>query len=109
MSQHNYKIFLFHSLSCRTPFWIRGKGTLPGGPVGLFLTKTSSWRSSNCNRIKHGLSTPVYSLQVVDNFGIVAIDSDWTTPWNLFFAEFGGTAQPAVPTGSPGLRAALRR
>src|SRR5260370_31858397 len=35
VGQYNYKIFLFHSLSGRTPFWIRG-GAPPGGPVGLF-------------------------------------------------------------------------
>src|ERR1039457_3175953 len=39
MGQHDYKILLFHSLSGRTPFWIRGVGTFPGGPVGLFFTK----------------------------------------------------------------------
>src|ERR1035437_6254711 len=107
MGQHDYKVFLFHRLSGRTPFWIRGKD-FPRGPVGLFLTKTSSWRIPNCNRIDRWMSTPVVSLQVIDNYGIVAIDSAWTIAWNAFFAEFGGTAQPAVPTGAPGFRTTLR-
>src|ERR1019366_6435594 len=109
MCQHDYKILLFHSLSGQTPFWIRGIGTFPGGPVGLFLTKTSPWRISNCNRMDRPVSTPIDSLQVIDISGIVAFDSVWTTAWNLFFAESGGTAQPAVPTGAPRFRTALRR
>src|ERR1035441_3239308 len=84
MCQHDYKILLFHSLSGQTPFWIRGIGTFPGGPVGLFLTKTSPWRISNCNRMDRPVSTPIDSLQVIDISGIVAFDSAWTTPWNLF-------------------------
>src|ERR1035441_9676966 len=108
MCQHDYKILLFHSLSGQTPFWIRGIGTFPGGPVGLFLTKTSPWRISNCNRMDRPVSTPIDSLQVIDISGIVAFDSAWTTPWNLFFAESGGTAQPAIPTGAPRFRTALR-
>src|ERR1035441_5904264 len=108
MCQNDYKILLFHSLSGRTPFWIRGKGTYPGGPVGLFLTKTSPWRISNCNRMDRPLSTPNDSLQVIDIFGIVAFDSVWTTPRNLFFAESGGTAQPAVPTGAARFRTTVR-
>src|SRR4030095_13525366 len=103
MGQHYYEIFLFHSLSCRTPFWIRGNGTLPGGPVGLFLTKTSSWRSLNCNSNNTALSTLAGSLQVIDNLGIIEIDRDWTPAWNASFSEFGGTAQPALPTRTPGL------
>src|ERR1035437_8618693 len=55
------------------------------------------------------MSTPIDSLQVIDKYDIVAIDSAWTTPWNPFFAESGGTAQPAVPTGAPRFRTALRR
>src|ERR1022692_732920 len=109
MCQHDYKILLFHCLSGQTPFWIRGIGTFPGGPVGLFLTKTSPWRISNCNRMDRPVSTPIDSLQIIDISGIVAFDSAWTTPWNLFFAESGGTAQPAVPTGAPRFRTALRR
>ena len=83
--------------------------SLPGGPVGLFLTETSSWRSLNCNSIQTALSTLRDSLQVIDNLGIIAIDRAPKTAWNAIFAEFGGTAQPAVPTGAPGLRTALRR
>src|ERR1017187_8441923 len=108
MCQHDYKILLFHSLSGRTPFWIRGTGTYPGGPVGLFLTKTSPWRISNCNSMERPVSTPLISLQVIDIFGIVAFNSAWTTAWNPIFAEFGGTAQPAVPTGTPRFRTTLR-
>ena len=83
--------------------------SLPGGPVGLFLTETSSWRSLNCNSIQTALSTLRDSLQVIDNLGIIAIDRAPKTAWNAIFAEFGGTAQPAVPTGAPGLRTTLRR
>ena len=83
--------------------------SLPGGPVGLFLTETSSWRSLNCNSIQTALSTLRDSLQVIDNLGIIAIDRARKTAWNAIFAEFGGTAQPAVPTGAPGLRTTLRR
>src|ERR1039457_171666 len=108
MCQHDYKILLFHSLSGRTPFWSRGKGTLAGGPVGLFLTKTSPWRIANCNRMDRPLSTPIDWLQVIDNSGIVAFDSVWTTPGNLFFAESGGTAQPAFPTGAARFRTTVR-
>src|ERR1035438_610636 len=108
MGQHDYKILLLHSLSGRTPFWIRGIGTFPGGPVGLFLTKTSPWRISNCNRMDRPVSTPFNSLQVIDISGIVAFDSAWTSAWNLFFAESGGTAQSAVPTGAPRFRTTLR-
>src|ERR1035438_1600332 len=108
MCQHDYKILLFHSLSGQTPFWIRGIGTFPGGPVGLFLTKTSPWRISNCNRMDRPVSTPIDRLQVIDIFGIVAFDSVWTTPRNLFFAESGGTAQPAVPTGAARFRTTFR-
>src|ERR1035438_8237250 len=38
MGQHDYKVFLFHSLSGRTPFWIRGKG-FPRGPGGAIPYK----------------------------------------------------------------------
>src|SRR5664279_4048033 len=54
MGQNNYKIFLFHRLSGRTPFWIRGKRRLPRGPggairlqnlhIGEFQTVTGSHR-----------------------------------------------------------------
>src|ERR1035441_1313387 len=108
MCQNDYKILLFHSLSGRTPFWIRGRRTIPGGPVGLFLAKTSPWRISNCNRSDRPVSTPIDSLQVVDISGIVAFDSVWTTPGNLFFAESGGTAQLAVPTGAARFRTTVR-
>src|ERR1035438_260233 len=108
MCQNDYKILFFHSLSGRTPFWIRGRRTIPGGPVGLFLAKTSPWRISNCNRSDRPVSTPIDSLQVIDIFGIVAFDSVWTTPRNLFFAESGGTAQLAVPTGAARFRTTVR-
>src|ERR1019366_4498026 len=108
MCQHDYKILLFHSLSGRTPFWIRGTGTYPGGPVGLFLTRTSPWRISNCNRMDRPVSTPIASLQVIDISGIVAFYSAWTTAWNPFFARSGGTAPPAVPTGAARFRTTLR-
>src|ERR1035437_9234459 len=109
MGQHDYKVFLFHSLSGRTPFWIRGKQRSPGARWGYCITSTSLWRIPNCNSIVSWMSTPIHSLQVIDKYDIVAIDSAWKTPWNLFFAEFGGTAQPAVPTGAPRFRTALRR
>src|ERR1039457_5105817 len=108
MCQNDYKILLFHSLSGRTPFWIRGRRTIPGGPVGLFLAKTSPWRISNGNRSDRPVSTPIDSLQVIDISGIVAFESVWTTPGNLFFAESGGTAQPAVPTGAARFRTTVR-
>ena len=76
--------------------------------MGLFLTKTSSWRSLNCNSIKTALSTLLDSLQVIDILGIIAIDRAWTPTWNLISTEFGRTAQSAVPTRTPGLRATLR-
>src|SRR5450759_1442903 len=108
MGQYDYKVFLFHSLSGRTPFWIRGKQRSPGARWGYCITSTSPWRIPNCNSIAIRLSTPIDSLQVIDKYDIVAIDSASTTPRNPFFAEFGGTAQPAVPTGAPRFRTTLR-
>src|SRR5258708_3450986 len=54
------------------------------------------------------MSTYYLSLQVIDILGIIRIDAVFQTAWNLFYAEPGGAAQPAVPTGAAGLRAALR-
>jgi hypothetical protein len=48
------------------------------------------------------MSTLADSLQVIDNLGIIAINRASTTAWNAIFAEFGGAAQPAVPTRTPG-------
>jgi hypothetical protein len=50
------------------------------------------------------MSTLTDGLQVIDKFGIVAIDSASKNPGNLISAESGGTAQPAVSTGAPGFR-----
>src|ERR1035438_7649356 len=52
---------------------------------------------------------PIDSLQVIDKYGTVTLDPARTSAWNAFFAESGGTAQPAVPTGAPGFRTTLRR
>src|SRR3954453_12483570 len=51
-------------------------------------------------------SSPI--LETIDKSEIVGRDSARTDPGNLIFAEFGGTAQPAVPTCAPRLRAAFR-
>ena len=48
------------------------------------------------------MSTLIDGLQVIDKFGIVAIDSASKNPGNPIFAESGGAAQPAVSTGAAG-------
>src|ERR1039458_6249604 len=54
------------------------------------------------------MSTCQYRLQVIDRIDIISFKRAWKNPWNPIFAESGGTAQPAVPTRTPGFRAALR-
>src|ERR1035437_8717759 len=48
------------------------------------------------------MSTPIDSLQVIDKYDIVAIDSAWTTPWNPFWIR--GTNHPRGPGGAIPLR-----
>src|SRR5262245_1624546 len=52
---------------------------------------------------------PYLSLQVVDTIGIVSFYNVSQTPWNAFFAEFGGAAEFALPTRPPRLPATLHR
>src|SRR5215471_8181399 len=89
----------------RTPFWIRGTNPLsPGARWGYYY-----FASIGELQTVTALPRICQPLQVIDNIDNLGFGFVSTTARNAFFAESGGAAQPAVPTGAPRFRAALCR
>src|ERR1035438_7211583 len=84
MGQHDYKVFLIHRLSGRTPFWIRRKG-FPRGPGGAIgITNTSPWRIPKCNRIDRWMSTLSTRCKLLINMVLSPLIVPGRVPGTLF-------------------------